>query len=85
MRHWVRIGRTIDALRIIPRVCLIAMGWMTWLVAQWFMALKDPTGAQGAFVSVVYGVIPLVLNFYMQNGTDWSKHDGGRSDTQPER
>ncbi len=28
--------------------------------------------AQATFVSVVYGVIPLIVNFYMGNGVDWN-------------
>lgn len=45
---------------------------MTWYVSMWFMALPKPESAHGMFVSVVYGAIPFLLNFYMQNGVQWT-------------
>lgn len=61
----------IDIYRVIPRLVLIGCGIAAWHVSDWFMALTDPSAAQATFVSVVYGTIPLTLNFYMQNGVNW--------------
>ena len=61
-----------DVLRVFPRLLFsIYVGVAVW-VANWFMGIKDPTMAQGTFVSTVWGVFPLMLNFYCQNGVDWA-------------
>lgn len=70
---WEKPAYYSDIYRVVPRMVLLACGLMTWRVTDWFMALDDPGVAQATFVSVVYGVIPLILNFYMQNGVDWDK------------
>lgn len=77
MTRWYKFWRAFDAARIIPRICLVACGWMTWHVTQWFMGLKDPSGPQSAFVVTVYGVLPLILNFYMSNGVKWDQAPKG--------
>lgn len=71
MTKWARFWRAFDVARVIPRVCLFACGWMTWYVTQWFMALEKPSAEQAAFTVTVYGVVPLILNFYMSNGVKW--------------
>jgi hypothetical protein len=63
----------LDVFRVMPRLALIAYGYSFHQTASWFMDLKDPTAAQGAFISVITGVAPLILNFYMQQGVDWEK------------
>ncbi len=70
---WRAVGEMVDKLRIIPRVLLGLYTWQAYVVAKWAMGLTDLTVAQGMFVSTMYGVAPLLLNFYMQNGTDWDK------------
>ena len=67
----------LDQYRTIPRLVLFATAAMTWRVTEWFMALSDPTTQQATFVSVAYGVVPLILNFYMQNGVDWERRRTG--------
>jgi hypothetical protein len=78
MKRWERIAYAIDTYRAVPRTVLTGCAYMTWHVTHWFMDLKEPTVAQGTFVSVVYGVIPLILNFYMAQGVDWEKRLAGR-------
>lgn len=73
MTKWYQFWKAIDHARLVPRLCLFGYAYQMYSIQQWFQGLKDPTGAQGTFVAVVYGVAPLVLNFYMQNGTDWAK------------
>ncbi len=76
MKNWERWGAGVDKLRVIPRALLLLYTWQAWRVAEWAMSLKDLTGGQAAFVSTVWGVYPLLLNFYMQNGTSWEQ--GGK-------
>lgn len=70
---WETWAYRFDLWRIVPRLALLIYGISSWRVAEWFMDLKEPTVAHGAFVSVVSGIAPLILNFYMQNGVDWEK------------
>lgn len=70
-KRWYAFWRAFDAARIVPRACLVACGYMTWHVTEWFMGLKEPTGSQAAFTVTVYGVIPAILAFYMANGVKW--------------
>lgn len=75
---WARWWRAFDQARVVPRAVLLGYAAMVWRATEWFEALKDPNNAQGAFIAVVYGAIPLLLNFYMQNGTKW---DAGTTTT----
>lgn len=75
---WEAFAYRVDVLRLTPRLVLAAVGIATYQVSTWFMSLHDPTTQQAAFVSVVYGVTPLILNFYMQNGVDWEKRISSR-------
>jgi hypothetical protein len=52
---------------------LLFYTYQMWVAQQWFMELKEPNGSQAAFVSTVWGAFALLLNFYMQQGTDWHK------------
>jgi hypothetical protein len=60
-----------DIYRVWPRLILTFYALSLWRVTEWFMDLKEPSNAQGAFVSVVYGALPFLCNFYFQNGVDW--------------
>ena len=70
---WRKWGECIDKLRVVPRVLLGLYTWQAWQVAAWAMSKPDLTVPQTTFVSVVWGVYPMLLNFYMQNGTDWGR------------
>lgn len=69
--NWRQAGECIDKLRIVPRALLALYTWQAWIVGSWAMARPDLTVPQTVFVSTIYGVYPMLLNFYMQNGTDW--------------
>jgi hypothetical protein len=56
--------------RVIPRLSLGFYTYQMWVTQQWFMALKDPTPSQAAFTATVWGVYPMLLNFYMQGKAD---------------
>lgn len=60
-----------DAWRIVPRTVLTVYGCLCWELAKWFMALKDPTGAQTSFVTAVVGLAVPLTGFYMQTGRKW--------------
>lgn len=66
------LARAIDIYRLVPRFALAFYMWQMWHVADWGMSLKDLTTPQTVFVSTVYGVFPLLLNFYMQQGNAWA-------------
>ena len=69
-----KVAYYFDLYRVWPRAMLVALSLMTWHVTSWYMALPEPGMPHATFVSVVYGVIPLVLNFYMSNGVDWGRY-----------
>jgi hypothetical protein len=73
MNRWVKFWKEIDRARIVPRMSLLFYTYQMWQVQQWFIELKDPSAAQSAFTSVVWGAFPLLLNFYMQQGIDLNK------------
>ena len=72
LSKWERYAYYIDIYRVWPRAVLAFYGCMSWKAYEWFTSLPDPSAAQSAFPSVVFGVIPLVLTFYCQNGVDWN-------------
>jgi len=71
VRRWAAFWRAFDLARVVPRVALVFYGWQMVVVQEWFMALKDPTTGQSAFTATVWGVAPLLLNFYMAQGIKW--------------
>lgn len=50
--------------RLVPRLMLAGYGWLMWDVSMWFMALKDPTATQAAFVSTMVGVSGALFGLY---------------------
>ena len=56
--------------RIVPRVLVILSGYMCYDIAHWFMALPDPTSAQSAFVSVVWGASAGWFGLYVNSGNN---------------
>jgi hypothetical protein len=70
---WERWSYRADVTRVVPRLVLLFYLACAGYVAAWFMGLKDASGPQAAFVSTVWGVLPLLLNFYASNGIDWER------------
>ncbi len=70
--NWRDVGECIDKLRIVPRALLALYTWQAWQVGAWAMSRIELTVPQTVFVSTIYGVYPMLLNFYIQNGTVWS-------------
>lgn len=75
MTKWETFWKKFDQARVIPRLVL---GWYLWhamRVSEWFLALKEPSLAQAGYPSVIWGMMPLLLSFYMQHGVDWTKKE----------
>lgn len=71
MTTWTRFWKAFDQARIVPRVALAFYGWMAYSLHQWFVAQKDISTPQTIYISVVWGAMPVLLKFYMENGTKW--------------
>lgn len=67
------MARLLDAYRTVPRILVILYGFMCYEVAMWFMGLEDPTSAQGAFVSVIWGAAAAWFGLYCNTGTKWGE------------
>ena len=57
-----------DTLRLIPRLLMIAYGYVFWMSTQWFMGLSDPTNAQAAFISTIVGAGAAWFGLYVGSG-----------------
>ena len=55
----------IENLRIIPRVLMVTMLVMTYLVVEWFMDLPDPNPEQAALVSVMTGALTGAFGLFL--------------------
>lgn len=60
--------KLINELRVIPRIMVLLYGYLFFSVAQWFMALPDPSGAQAAFVSTFVGAAAAFFGLYVNSG-----------------
>lgn len=54
--------------RIVPRAIVILYGYTFWRIAEWFMALEDPSAAQAAFVSTIVGAAAAFFGLYVNSG-----------------
>lgn len=59
-----------NAWRVVPRVLVMLYGVMCYHVAEWFMSLEDPTGAQAAFVSTIWGAAAAWFGLYVKSGPE---------------
>ena len=64
-------SEVIDAFRLVPRILLIAVGFLVWHVVEWFMALKEPSTQQATLVATITGIIPAVIGLYQNSGRFW--------------
>jgi hypothetical protein len=55
--------------RVIPRLLVMMYGFFAVHVGSWFMSLPDPTGAQSAFVSTIWGAAAAWFGFYCNSGS----------------
>ena len=80
MRKWLRFWRAFDVARVVPRFVLGLYLWHALRVSEWFLALAEPSAAQASYPAVVWGVLPLLLNFYMNNGVKWEPPKDAKPD-----
>ena len=77
---WEKWRCRFDSWRIVPRILIALYGWMCYNVAEWFMALPDPTMSQVTFVSTVWGAAAAWFGFYVNSGNrgkaNAAGHDG---------
>jgi hypothetical protein len=57
-----------DTLRLIPRLLMVAYGYVFWLTTSWFMNLPDPTNSQAAFCSAIVGAGAAWFGLYVGSG-----------------
>lgn len=65
------IAEVIDGFRVIPRVMMAGYGYLVFVVADWFMALPDPTGTQMGFISTLLGIAGMMTGWYLSTGRKW--------------
>jgi len=58
----------LDRWRIIPRLLILAMMYMTYSVVEWFMTLPAPTMEQAGLVSVMTGALTGAFGLFLGSG-----------------
>lgn len=61
-----RVAVLLNEFRVMPRLLIGLYGWVFWDVAQWFMTIDNPTGAQAAFVSTMVGAAAAFFGLYVR-------------------
>jgi len=54
--------------RIVPRLLMVAMVFMTYRVVEWFMTLPEPTLEQAGLVSVMTGALTGSFGLFLGSG-----------------
>ena len=67
-QKYLDIAEIINAFRIIPRMLLVAMGFLIWAVVQWFMGVDDPSTQQTTLVTTITAIIPAIIGLYQSTG-----------------
>jgi len=58
----------LDQWRILPRLVMFVMIFMTYRVVEWFMDLPDPNPEQAALVSVMTGALTGAFGLFLGSG-----------------
>jgi hypothetical protein len=64
-------AEVVDAWRLIPRGIVAGYGFMLYQTGAWFMSLEIPSGAQSAYVSILWGAFAAVSGLYFNSGRKW--------------
>ena len=59
---------TLDKWRILPRLVMVVMIFMTYREVEWFMDLPDPNPEQAALVSVMTGALTGAFGLFLGSG-----------------
>ncbi len=62
------IIKTINGLRIVPRLLIGLYGYVFYEVAQWYMSLPEPTNPQASFVAIIVGAAAAWFGLYVNSG-----------------
>jgi hypothetical protein len=54
--------------RVVPRLLMVAMVFMTYRVVEWFMTIPDPTIEQAGLVSVMTGALTGSFGLFLGSG-----------------
>lgn len=54
--------------RVVPRLLMIAMVFMTYRVVEWFMTIPEPTLEQAGLVSVMTGALTGSFGLFLGSG-----------------
>jgi hypothetical protein len=54
--------------RIVPRLLMVAMVFMTYRVVEWFMTIPEPTLEQAGLVSVMTGALTGSFGLFLGSG-----------------
>lgn len=55
----------LDDWRIVPRILILSMTFMTYRVIEWFMSIPDPSTEQAALVSVMTGALTGAFGLFL--------------------
>jgi len=58
----------INNLRVIPRLLLLAQWHLTWHMVNWYEHLPNPSMNQTTFTSIIVGMLPVLVGFYLKSG-----------------
>lgn len=61
-------AQMIDDLRVVPRLLMIGMLFMTYRVVEWFMTLPEPSLEQAGLVSVMTGALTGSFGLFLGSG-----------------
>lgn len=61
-------SESVDRWRVVPRILVTGYGVAMWQVADWFMALPDPSPSQAAFVSTMSAMGAGIFGLYVNSG-----------------
>ena len=68
----LRVAEALDALRVIPRLALVATAYVMWTTWVWFTGLPDPSGTQVGFAGTVWATGSTVTGWYLSTGRKWT-------------
>lgn len=72
-QNLIDLSEIIDSFRVVPRIILIAYGWLVYHVVEWFMVLKVASTQQATLVSTVVGMAAVVIGLYNNSGRKYNK------------
>lgn len=61
-------AKMIDDLRVVPRLLMVGMLFMTYRVVEWFMTLPEPSLEQAGLVSVMTGALTGSFGLFLGSG-----------------